>query len=101
MRGYPSIYKDEVGEVFLEFNPDLGYLIHCDINVWTLAAYKHCKKVWKIMMDQLSGKPLYAALTPGDEKLFKFVTKFGFEKTSICIYNADGEFKKVMKWVGQ
>lgn len=97
---HPTIYKDDTGEVWLERDKGFGYFIHMYAYEWSKDSYNHYKRIWKIILQELSKagiSEVNAAAKLDDEKLIKFASKFGFKITDNYILDTNGDIRRVMK----
>lgn len=83
---YPTIYKDDNWELFLETHPYYKLIIHCYVYNWSKKNYKQFLLVWEELLVQLKLRnysSISAAIRAEDRKLMKFSEMFGFEDTGV------------------
>lgn len=79
-----SAVKNDIGEIKMEFHPDLGIVIHVDIFDWTKDNFRKSYKIWLQFMKDLLEKgfdTVCAAIPADDRKNQRFAQMYGFKKT--------------------
>lgn len=78
--------KNNIGQIELEFHPDLGIMVHIDIFEWTVSNFRQSIKIWKTFMEELDtqGFDIVCAAIPADDtKNKRFAALYGFKPTTV------------------
>ena len=90
-------YKDETGEIYLEYHPYYGVIMHCYALKWNKATALHYWTVWEKMLAELSNQgydKIYAMVD--NPKLKKFALMYGFESTGVTLMDEKSIEREVM-----
>lgn len=100
MINHKCIYSDDTGKLWLEVYNGLPF-IHCHSYKWSKDKYKHYLEVWSELLIELKDKRipyLYSAIKENDDKLVKFASMFGMERTEKYITDSKGEARTVYEY---
>ena len=92
--------KNKIGQIDMEFHPDLGIVVHIDIFDWTASNFRKSYKIWKKFMEDLDEKgfdTVCAGIKPDNYKLHHFASMYGFRKTEGILIDPDTK-KEYQVW---
>lgn len=94
-----TLIETDVGTIKGETHPELGLVIHVDIDQWDVGAMRKAQDVFDEFVrtcQQHQLPAIFAGIPNDDLKNEKFALMFGFEKTEHLLQHPDGEYSLVV-----